>query len=170
MCYQLRKEGYYTVQGIYSHPLLLQAARFSRLINRSSFFSRKPLPCRKMSFADIALLVSLERAGEETGVPQMRMSDISDDLGISKPAATQLVAKMFRQGMLERVHCPNDKRSVLVRMTPKAASQLHELLDRLNTIFLDVVDDMGEEDAKEFDRLLSRFYDLLTTRIQKEEI
>ena len=153
----------------YSNPLLLHVIRFSKLMSRTSLHARKIPMCHQVSFGDFALLMLLERTSAETGVAQLRMSDISEHLGISKPAATQLVAKMMRHGMLTRVRCTDDKRSVLVRMTPQATFALHAFLDHLNSLFADVAKDMGESDAKEFDRLLSVFYESLMNKIQKED-
>ena len=153
----------------YSNPLLLHITRFSRLLSRTSLYAKKVPMCHQISFGDFALLMLLERTSVETGVAQLRMSDISENLGISKPAATQLVAKMMRHGMLTRVRDADDKRSVLVRMTPQATFALHAVLDRLNSLFADVASDMGEDNAQEFDRLLSVFYESLMNRIQRED-
>lgn len=70
--------------------------------------------------AHIAALAHIPRG---TGI---RMSLLADRLGVTKGAATQLVAHLERCGYLERLPDPSDGRAVIVRPT-QAADAGYEL-------------------------------------------
>jgi DNA-binding MarR family transcriptional regulator len=50
------------------------------------------------------------------------VSDIGKHLGITRPAASQLVERMVQQGLLERAEDPHDRRFKKVRLTPKGSA------------------------------------------------
>ena len=68
----------------------------------------------------------------------MSPSELATRLGISKPAVTQLLARLERKGLIRRWTLSTDRRKVSVRLT-RAGLELyenrreayHELLDRL---------------------------------------
>ena len=45
---------------------------------------------------------------------------LAEHLGMSRPATTALVDRLERQGMLERVRDPDDRRRVVISSTPAA--------------------------------------------------
>jgi DNA-binding MarR family transcriptional regulator len=86
--------------------------------------------------SDSAFLI-LETLGSEDKVG-MSPSELATRLGISKPAVTQLLARLERKGLIRRWTLSTDRRKVSVRLT-RAGLELyenrreayHELLDRL---------------------------------------
>lgn len=150
----------------YTQHLLGQAIRFSKMNYKNT---GKAFPPWEFSLSDMSVFFLLQQARITTGKPQTRMSDISSQLNISRPAATQCVAKLCRRGLLERFRDPNDKRSILIRPTPKAEDIVYKEMERALTLTDQVIYKMGEQDAAELIRLLDRLHNLILIQIQEEE-
>jgi MarR family transcriptional regulator, organic hydroperoxide resistance regulator len=54
----------------------------------------------------------------------LRLSALAEGLGISRPAASELVTSLEEQGWARRVRSPTDRRGVEVRLTPRALDLL----------------------------------------------
>lgn len=68
-------------------------------------------PEAHISPGHIQVLISLAKGPSPVG-------RIAQTLGVSRPAATQLVDKLVEHGMIERRHDPEDRRVVLVDYAP----------------------------------------------------
>lgn len=53
---------------------------------------------------------------------QLKMKDIAKELGISLPAATGLITRLFKMSLIERVYGQKDRRIIYIRLTPKGKS------------------------------------------------
>ena len=73
-----------------------------------------------ISMAQVHLLNSVQRRGE------MTMSQLAEMLDISLSNATGLVDRIEERGFLERVRVPEDRRIVLIRITPAGTRMLEE--------------------------------------------
>lgn len=73
-----------------------------------------------ISMAQLHLLNSIQRRGE------MTMSQLAEMLDISLSNATGLVDRIEERGFLERVRVPEDRRVVLIRITPAGTRMLEE--------------------------------------------
>lgn len=73
-----------------------------------------------VSMAQLNILYILRRSGE------MPMSRLADVLNVSLSNATGLVDRMEERGLLERTRVPEDRRVVLVRLTPDGSRVLDE--------------------------------------------
>jgi DNA-binding MarR family transcriptional regulator len=123
-----------------------------------------------LSLGDVSLLLLLRQAKEETGTAQVRMSDISSELGVSRPAATQIVARLCDRGIIERIKSDDDRRSVYVRPTERAVSMIYgKMNDRLSALDK-ALDEMGEQNVDLLLSLLDRLYLALDSQLQKEEL
>lgn len=47
-------------------------------------------------------------------------SELSERIGIEAPTLAGVISRMERDGWLERIHCPNDRRKKYIQATPKA--------------------------------------------------
>ena len=93
----------------------------------------------------------------------MRMSDISRHMGISKPYMTVLVNKLIREGLVERVSNPEDRRVVNVRITEAGREGIREFTKRVretvirNLASLDTEDiSLLHESTKEIRSIISK--------------
>jgi DNA-binding MarR family transcriptional regulator len=69
------------------------------------------------------LLSAVKRS--PTGRP--RMSDLADWLTLSRGGITKLVDRLQEAGYLERVSCPEDRRSLQAELTPAGENMLEEM-------------------------------------------
>ena len=91
----------------------------------------------------IQVLISLSRGPRSVG-------RIAETLGVSRPAATQLVDRLVEHGMIERLHDPADRRVVLVDYAPG----MHEVARRIMGVrrrqLNEALDSLTEEEAEAF--------------------
>ena len=76
-----------------------------------------------LSFSQVNTLMRLHFAG------QADISDISEQMGITKAAASQLVEQMVRLGLLDRIPDPIDRRIKRLALTPKGHALAEKLVD-----------------------------------------
>ena len=99
-------------------------ARLSKEINRGS-----------VSFPQFFLLTYLEKSSAIT------MSDIAAKMGHTTAAATGLVDRLERLGFVGRAHAEDDRRKVIVRITPKGSNLVsrirQDIVDAIMTLLRD---------------------------------
>jgi DNA-binding MarR family transcriptional regulator len=98
-----------------------------------------------ITMAQAKVLYVVMAAGE------LRMSELAARLGVGSSSASGLADRLVELGLLRRRDDPDDRRQVVVTATPEAVAllerfrelnqrQLREMLSRLDTDELDVVD------------------------------
>lgn len=97
-----------------------------------------------ISFAQFFLLSFLATAKEIT------MTDIARKMGHSTAAATGLVDRLEKLGYMERTHAVDDRRKVLVRVTPKGVDLVARLRTELQGRIADAMQETQAEDATTF--------------------
>ena len=92
----------------------------------------------------------MENGGESTP------SDLAFELGFSSPRVAAMLSSLELKKLVKRTVSPTDKRKTLVKITPKgeewAALANEEVLGIVNGF----LDRLGEEDAKEFVRIMKK--------------
>ena len=73
-----------------------------------------------MSMSQLSTLMHLHYRGT------CPISAIGDEMGISTPAASQMVDRLFNQGLLERGEHPEDRRIKQIKLTNKGRSLIHK--------------------------------------------
>lgn len=58
----------------------------------------------------------------------LTMSQLSADVNLTTGGVTRLVDRMEQAGLVAREHCPNDRRSVHVVLTPEGQATLHKAI------------------------------------------
>jgi DNA-binding MarR family transcriptional regulator len=83
-------------------------------------WARRLAPSGTLSLTATATLARLSREGP-SGVTALAAAE-----GVSQPAMSQLVARLEREGLVSRGGSPDDRRSVLVRLTPEGQRVVRE--------------------------------------------
>ena len=100
---------------------------------------------------------------EQKGM-RVKVSDISDRLGIPRPGVTRTVKEMEAKGYLQKVSSAQDKRVTYLSMTDagKALSRkyIEEFFSQLAPLLLDIT----EEDADCTIRTITKMYDIMSER------
>jgi len=97
-----------------------------------------------ISFAQFFLLGYLATSKELT------MTDIARKMGHSTAAATGLVDRLEKLGLMERTHAVNDRRKVLVRITSRGIELVSRLRDELQNQIADAMSETSSADADSF--------------------
>ena len=66
--------------------------------------------------------------------------------GLTPPGASLFVNKLVKQGYLNRKDDPEDRRNVLISLTPKGDAFLRNVDERLNRFVLRYLDTCSEEE------------------------
>mgnify|MGYP002676115525 FL=1 len=100
---------------------------------------------------------------EQKGM-RVKVSDISDRLGIPRPGVTRTVKEMEAKGYLQKVSSAQDKRVTYLSMTEagKALSRKYneEFFSQLAPLLLDIT----EADADCTIRTITKMYDIMSER------
>ncbi len=96
---------------------------------------------------------------KETGVS---ISEISENIEISKPAVSQLVNALEEKGLVERVTTKKDRRVVYVVSTEAGMTLVKNTRKGMNARVEAILDQMGDEDAAEFLRLFDKFSQIMS--------
>ena len=78
-------------------------------------------PIGQLSFNEYDYLKVIEAAKEP-----IRLTDLAEEMQVTKPSATTMVQRLERKGLVERRPSPEDARSKLVVLTAKAETGLEE--------------------------------------------
>lgn len=101
------------------------------------------------------------------GYERIRMTDVSRQLMITKPAATQAVNKLVEKGLVERVNDENDRRVVYIRPSEGGRRIFEDELEK-KLMFIDrAVNRMGEEDANQLVALMDRFLSAVSDELEE---
>lgn len=94
-------------------------------------------------------------------VPQAKSSDLARIAGLSPGAITQVCDELVRLGYVERVRSSEDRRVVYVILTERGRSHLRELTRNRAAKIAELLDKLGESDARKFVELLERLVAIL---------
>ena len=106
--------------------------------------AKHPFPSdAHISPGHIQVLIALAKGPRSVG-------RIAETLGVSRPAATQLVDKLSEHGVIQRRHDPADGRVVLVDYVPGMHEVAHRIMDVRRAQLNDALDALTDEEAVAF--------------------
>ena len=92
----------------------------------------------------------VEHGGESTP------SDIASELGISTPRVAAMLRSLELKKLVKRSASSEDKRKISVRITPKGEEWAGFANDEMLKLLNDFLDRVGENDAREFLRIMNK--------------
>ena len=113
-----------------------------------------------VTYARMRLLGTLHCNG-----PQI-MSDISDELGVTRRNVTALVDALEDEGLVRRLPHPTDRRATVVELTEQGGRTMDTLYDEHRRAVADLFAGLTQEDRRELVRLLG----LLRGRLRQEGV
>lgn len=119
---------------------------------------------------DIALLALLVSPDESAAPVRLRMTDVSRSLAISKPAATQMVNHLVKNGLVERTNSSSDRRVVYIQATPEGENSFKHVMKSRMVYIERAVHRIGVERAALLGDLLNEFVDALVTVTEEDEV
>ena len=82
------------------------------------------------------------------------IKNLSQMLGISSPSASTMVDRLVEMGILTREQDPEDRRRVVVQVSPKAQEDIREMEKALLESFLQIAQKLGPENTKKWVEIL----------------
>ena len=139
-------------------PLQKQLFSSLMLFTKNIRESRNYSYISSLSFAEVKVFFAMAKIYEQNGEKNcVQMSEISDTLGISKPALSQIVNKLEDKDLVERVFQKEDRRATYLKVTGNGViifkKHQQQVMDNMGKI----VEKMGEEKTKQFVSLLNEF-------------
>lgn len=92
---------------------------------------------------------------------QITMTELSDQLGVSPPSASVMVDRLVGKGILIREHSLEDRRKVVVRISPEALKDIEGVEDTILRSFVELVEKIGPETARKWCEVLERVKSVL---------
>lgn len=91
----------------------------------------------------------------------MTHKELAEKTGKDQPTLTRIVDIIIKKELVERVGHPEDRRCLLVQLTPKGKKKVKELSPEIAQIRMKAWENLSEEDFKNFTRILNTIYDNL---------
>jgi DNA-binding MarR family transcriptional regulator len=114
---------------------------------------------KRSEFEFLVILELMLREGKKGVTP----SDLSNQMQITPAGITHLVNPLEEAGYIERLQDPNDRRVVLVGLTPMGKALAETLLGEAHESLVGVVDHLGEDESRTLIRLMSSMIAYLET-------
>ena len=107
------------------------------------------------SFAQMRALKFVKTRG------QVSITELADLLNVSAPSASTMVERLVEKGVLVRKPDPDDRRKVIVTISPDMVSITEQIEKKIFGAFVDLVEKLGPEIANDWHRVLERIADVL---------
>ncbi|MFA4843026.1 MAG: MarR family transcriptional regulator [Candidatus Omnitrophota bacterium] len=115
--------------------------------------------CRgKITMPQFIILNFLERQGES------RMTDLAKFMSVTTAAMTGLIDRLVRDGYVERVEDPDDRRIIKVRATAKGSALVRKINLQKRQMIIDIFGRLTQRDREEYLRIIMRVRDVLTNQ------
>jgi len=89
-------------------------------------------------------------------------SRISDVTGVSSARVAMVLNSLEEKGMITREIDVEDRRKIIVRITPKGTDHLEEWQKKHIEDIREILESLGEDDAKELVRIIGRIAEILS--------
>lgn len=98
----------------------------------------------------------------------VRMSDISDDLGIPRPAVTKTIKDMEKLGFVEKNTAQTDGRVVFISITESGKELVDKYVDRYFGELSKELDDISDQEADQMIEIIEKLYEVMNRRHMHE--
>lgn len=108
-------------------------------------------PIGQLSFNEYDYLKVIEAAKDP-----IRLTDLAEEMQVTKPSATTMVQRLERKGLVERRPSPEDARSKLVVLTTKAETGLEEESKIYQVMANTLESQLTEQEIEQLNLLLNK--------------
>ena len=105
---------------------------------------------------EAGVLLCLHQQGDS-----MLSGELMERMGLTTGRIANILKQMEQKGLIARCHDSGDRRRVYVSLTELGASCAEERLRQMNEAHVRILENLGEEDAKELVRLMERCLDFM---------
>jgi len=109
-----------------------------------------------LSMAQVHVLMRIRRMGE------VSLTELADHLGVSPPSASAMVDRLVDKTMLTRKPSEEDRRRVVIRISPEALKEIQKIEQVVIQSFVDLVERIGPEYAQQWCSVLDKVRNVIT--------
>lgn len=110
----------------------------------------------QLSYSDCRVLIHLALHDRDSA------GAMADQIGLSRPAATEAVDRLVARGLVVRETCESDRRRVSLALTPAAVEIAARFVDRWRTGFDRALDQLTEDEQVAFHKGMFALADSLS--------
>lgn len=92
--------------------------------------------------------------------PALTGQALADHLGVSTPTVSGIVERVVSRGWLEREHDPEDRRRLLLRITPEGEAVLASLEVPVLQAKAQVLDGLSDDELADLARIVERMHEV----------
>jgi DNA-binding MarR family transcriptional regulator len=133
---------------IHDRIFKIQSSCMQRFQNEHNTFG-------ELSFNQINAIKVVQRRGK------VHMTELSTLLGVTPASASGMVDRLVEKGVLIREHSTEDRRRVIVRVSPAAMDQIRKIEAAILESFFEIVERLGKKNAQEWCRILGKIKAIL---------
>ncbi len=149
-------------------PQILAQAQYvfstGRLIHDRVFqIQARQIACmgKKKQFGDLSMaqvntLMIIRKRGP------MSLTELAGALCVSPPSASAMVERLVDKGLVEREQSPEDRRRVVIRVSPGALKEIVVIEEVVFQAFVDLVERIGPEATEQWCGVLEKISRVLT--------
>lgn len=86
----------------------------------------------------------------------IRQADIETSFSMTNPSVTGIIQNLEKKGLVRRIQNPNDRRSKLLALTPKAIEMEEELFELGESLEKQATANLTEEETQQLTALLKK--------------
>lgn len=103
--------------------------------------------------SEFRVLAAILRGANEQNT-EMKVSEISQTLKVTPPTVTQIINSIEKDGFVERMIDPEDRRAVKIKLTPAGIEAVNMAKKAFTETFIGLIDYLGEEESDHLAELL----------------
>ncbi|MDF2801371.1 MAG: MarR family transcriptional regulator [Anaerocolumna sp.] len=107
-----------------------------------------------------------ENNSKELGV---KVSELSENLHSTMPATSKMLNNLEDKGYILRITDTKDRRVVYINLTESGTAIIKNAFAKMHELSVNAIIRLGEEDAKELIRILTKFYDAMDTELYESD-
>lgn len=136
--------------------------------NIVTFFENNLSKTSDIGCSELSVLKTIHE-GEKVQ-KKMNVTELAILLNITKSAASQLVSKLEKKGLVKRKINLFDKKVNYISLTEEAVKKYENKHNEYQEVVYKVVNEMGEKDSKELSRLLEKLSNIINGLGKVEEV
>lgn len=94
------------------------------------------------------------------------ITELAQLLGVSPPSASNMVDRLVEKAILVREPCPEDRRKVVIFVSPDMVEEIHHVEESVLGLFIDLVERVGPETSRKWCEVLAAVKE--TIQVQSE--
>jgi DNA-binding MarR family transcriptional regulator len=120
-----------------------------------------------LSITELSAMYCIDQIDQDDGAGQTTHHAMHETLCVSKAAVSQILGSLEKRGYIRRsIDCDN-RRKIIITLTKKGKSAVDKGQRHMDDLMAHIIERLGEEDVRNFVRLLDRFAEVVDETVNK---